>query len=55
MKNLFQKLVKFAKYHLRESPFLVKLQVYVRNFTKKRLHCKCFPVNFTKFFGVAIL
>ena len=46
MKNLYQDLAKFAKYHLRQSPFLVELPVQVCNFTKKRLYCKCFPVNF---------
>ena len=46
MKNLYQKLAKFSKYHLHQSPFLVELQVQVCNFTKKRFHCKCFPVNF---------
>ena len=55
MKNLYQKLATFAKYHLSQNHFLVELQVQVCNFTKKRLHCKCFPVNFISVTAIIFL
>ena len=35
--------------------FLIKLQVWVCNFIKKRFWYRCFPVNFAKFLRTPIL
>ena len=48
-KYFVRNFAKFTEKHCVRVSFLIKMQVSVYNFAKKRLWRRCFPVNFAKF------
>ena len=54
-KALFRNFLIFTGKHSCWSLFLIKLQPVKRNFIKKRLQLRCFPVNTAKFLRTHIL